>query len=225
MNFDNGIDGEIILMVISIEECNLLLILQVISSGIDLLLSLSTPSSHSVSSSTWQYSPLQPSSHTHLKDRALLLNALFLKEEDLHCRNTRFYWCKSPKLKYLYSGRAESMLLNSFEMWLPYSKPWSDTSLLGILLIPPIIVESHIPWPLHRLICLMAGWIQAGSEQCFPLNPVWQIHVPFLHCPCDEHLESHDRCWHRFPSHPSWHTQPDPWHCPFAPQSSEHRAK
>ena len=55
VNFDNGIDGQIILMAISIEaaqRCNLLLVQLLILSEIDLLLSLSTPSSHSVSSST-----------------------------------------------------------------------------------------------------------------------------------------------------------------------------
>ena len=127
---------------------------------------------------------------------------------------------------YLYSGRFMSSLVNMLAIlgeywvsstlplfpWLLFIKSW-------------VIVDSHEPWPEHKFPCFTLIGLQAGSVQCFPLNPVWQMQVPFLHWPCKVHLGSHERCWQRLPSQPFWQTQPDPWHCPCCPQSSEHRAK
>lgn len=55
--------------------------------------------------------------------------------------------------------------------------------------------------------------------QCLPFHPCEQTQVPFLHCPCSEHLTSHGNWSQRFPVHPGLQRQRPVSQIPFEPQS------
>lgn len=65
---------------------------------------------------------------------------------------------------------------------------------------------------------------QPSMVQCFPFQPVTHKQVPFLHCPCSLHRESHSFELQYSPPQPALHEQVSPTHFPCWPQSKSHNS-
>lgn len=61
--------------------------------------------------------------------------------------------------------------------------------------------------------------------QCRPFQPLEQMQVPFLHCPCWLHLESHGSWSHLSPVQPDSHEHRPRSQNPWGPQFRWQRAK
>lgn len=93
-----------------------------------------------------------------------------------------------------------------------------STQLICLLRI--YISFQHHDWVIHTDRLIFRKWLPGSGMlpivQCFPFQPVRQIHVPLSHWPLiPSQRGSQLRVSHKTPPHPSSHTQRWLWQYPF----------